>query len=238
MANSDNGSRIFPEIERTVFAEYGWGHEDEVTRVALDASQRTKFVGEYSGVALFRIAAVDGKLVLAGLFEKPHSELVPIGPTTLVDDGSGMRIELAPEGVRLVPRQGAPVVIPRGNAPLLLLEDGNADGAAELWRAEAKTDPQRSRLDEDRANQIGYNLMHEDPKRALELLHFVVTVFPESSNAHDSYGEVLLATGDKAHALEQYTLARDTVDADPRIAPDMKESHRKLEDAAVQRLKN
>lgn len=238
MANSDNGSRIFPAIERTVFAEYGWGHEDEVTRVTLDASQRTKFVGGYSGVALFRIAAVDGKLVLAGPFEKPHSELVPISPTTLVDDGSGMRIELAPDGVRLVPQQGAPVVIPRGSAPLLLLEDGNADGAAELWRAEAKTDPQRSRLDEDRANQIGYNLMHEDPKHALEVLHFVVTVFPESSNAHDSYGEVLLATGDKAHALEQYTLARDTVDADPRIAPDAKESHRKLEEAAVQRLKN
>jgi hypothetical protein len=78
--------------------------------------------------------------------------------------------------------------------------------------------------------------MHEDPKHALEVLHLVVAVFPESSNAHDSYGEVLLATGDKAHALEQYTLARDTIDTDPRIAPEAKESHHKLEDAALQRL--
>ena len=193
-------------------------------------------MGEYSGIVLRRIADVDGKLVQIGPFEKPHSELVPIGPTTLVDDVSGTRIELAPDGVRLEPQQGAPVVIPRVSAPLFLLEDGNTDGAAELWRAEAKEDPQRSREDEDRANQIGYTLMHEDPKHALEVLRFVVAVFPESSNAHDSYGEVLLATGDKAHALEQYTLARDTVDADPRIAPEAKESHRKLEEAAIQRL--
>ena len=65
----------------------------------------------------------------------------------------------------------------------------------------------------------------------------IATVFPESSNAHDSYGEVLLSTGDKTHALDQYTLARDTVDVDPRIAPEAKESHRKLEEAAIQRLK-
>jgi len=238
MANSDNGSRIFPEIERAVFAEYGWGHEDEVTRVALDATQRAKFVGEYSGaVGMFRIAEVDGKLVLAGPFEKPHGELVAISPTSLVGDDGGMRIELAPDGVRLVPQQGAPVVIPRGSAPLFLLEAGNADGAADLWRTQAKVDVERARLDEDRANQIGYILMREDPKHSLEVLHLVVTVFPESSNGHDSYGEVLLATGDKVHALEQYTLARDTIDADPRIAPDAKESRHKLEDTAIQRLK-
>ncbi|MBK8583426.1 MAG: hypothetical protein IPL86_16895 [Flavobacteriales bacterium] len=54
-------------------------------------------------------------------------------------------------------------------------------------------------------NMAGYELLWAGKKQeAAALLKLNVDVFPNSSNAYDSYGEALLALGDSANAIANY----------------------------------
>jgi CubicO group peptidase (beta-lactamase class C family) len=54
-------------------------------------------------------------------------------------------------------------------------------------------------------NEWAYRMMAKGQnKEALEILKLNAYLFPESWNAYDSYGEILLKTGDKNKALEMY----------------------------------
>ena len=60
-------------------------------------------------------------------------------------------------------------------------------------------------LDENEMNVAGYELLRAGKlKEAAGFLKLNVDVFPNSSNAYDSYGEALLALGDSAKAIENY----------------------------------
>ncbi|MBK8581571.1 MAG: serine hydrolase [Flavobacteriales bacterium] len=60
-------------------------------------------------------------------------------------------------------------------------------------------------LDESEMNMAGYELLWAGKKQeAAALLKLNVDVFPNSSNAYDSYGEALLALGDSANAIANY----------------------------------
>lgn len=54
-------------------------------------------------------------------------------------------------------------------------------------------------------NEWAYRLMSKEQNaQALEFFKLNVYLFPESWNAYDSYGEILLKSGDKAKAVEMY----------------------------------
>jgi CubicO group peptidase (beta-lactamase class C family) len=93
MANSDNGFRLFPAVERTVFAAMGWpAAEPPIVRVAIDAAQRDRFLGSFrreDGLPLAISRSADG-LALARPFFEPV-ELVPVSGDCLVRTDNGAR---------------------------------------------------------------------------------------------------------------------------------------------------
>jgi hypothetical protein len=91
-ANSDNGFRIFDEITRAVFVEYGWpGADPVVVRTALEPAQRARFVGQFlDWAAPVAIAEQADRLVLPTPFEPPV-ERVPIAPDSVEQRDSDRR---------------------------------------------------------------------------------------------------------------------------------------------------
>jgi YVTN family beta-propeller protein len=59
-------------------------------------------------------------------------------------------------------------------------------------------------------NDLGYKLMERDKlKQALEIMKINVELFPNSSNAYDSLGELYLKNGDKAQSESNYKKSKD-----------------------------
>ncbi|HWU89297.1 MAG TPA: serine hydrolase domain-containing protein, partial [Kofleriaceae bacterium] len=106
MANSENGFQIFDEIERAVFAEYGWpGRDEPVVRVAIDPA---RLLGRYAYEGQPLEIAQGARLELRRPFTDPV-ELVPIAPDTVVALDDGTRYRLAADGGALEakhPRRG------------------------------------------------------------------------------------------------------------------------------------
>lgn len=60
-------------------------------------------------------------------------------------------------------------------------------------------------LSEDDINAFGYRLLGEQKmKEALAVFKLYTALYPKSSNAYDSYGEALVATGNKTEAIKNY----------------------------------
>jgi tetratricopeptide (TPR) repeat protein len=60
-------------------------------------------------------------------------------------------------------------------------------------------------LDEREMNSTGYEFMQSRKlKEAAETFRVNIKAFPKSSNVYDSYGEVLMALGNKTEAIENY----------------------------------
>jgi hypothetical protein len=55
-----------------------------------------------------------------------------------------------------------------------------------------EADPKVAESDESIANSLGYRVMGRDTGSAIEVLRLVATIFPDSSNAHDSLGEAYM----------------------------------------------
>jgi CubicO group peptidase (beta-lactamase class C family) len=60
-------------------------------------------------------------------------------------------------------------------------------------------------LDENEMNRIGYEFLQSGKlKEAAAIFKLNTTAFPKSSNVYDSYGEALMALGNKTEAIENY----------------------------------
>ncbi len=243
MANSNNGFRIFSELERAVFAEYGWpGADPQVVRFAMAPEDRVRLVGRYlDGRLPFVVAEVDGKLVRRAVFGVA-GELVPIaadaviardsGETLRPDASGGLQSTSGGQPARTFPRLADTV-----RHPLLELEADRLADAVAVWREQVRLDPQGAAEDERIANLLAYRMLGSDPARAIALLQLIAIVFPESSNAHDSLGEAYMITGDTQRAIEAYEQALATLDADPRIDADGKAASRARAEAALKQLR-
>jgi tetratricopeptide (TPR) repeat protein len=243
MANSDNGFRIFEEVERAVFAEYGWpGADLAVVRIALAPAARARFVGQYLvGIAPFAIIEQDGRLALRMPFQKPV-ELVAIAPDRVVQRDTGRQLHIAADGSLEVdapqrPTRKATRLADSARHHLFEIEAGRLDDAVAAWRDRSRTDPKAAFEEEVDANALAYVLMAEQPARAVDLLRLVAIVFPESSNAHDSLGEAYMNVGDKPRAIAEYEHAIRTLDTDPRVPADGRPARRAHAEAQLAKLR-
>jgi len=244
MTSSDTGYKLMPEIERAVFAEYGWpGADRPVERFALDAAQRQRLVGRYLfDREPFEITAQGDKLMLDTPFDTPV-ELVPIAADDLVrrDDGRHIRadatgpIEERFPGGPSAPHR--PITRLAGKHHQFELAAGNFDAAVAALRERLAADPQHAYDEENRLNGLGYNVLARDPAKAIEILRMVTTAVPASSNAHDSLGEAYMATGDKPRAIAEYERALATLDADPRVTPELRIQRRKHAEEQLAKLR-
>jgi CubicO group peptidase (beta-lactamase class C family) len=243
MANSDNGFQIFGELERAVFAAYGWpGADPLVERVALEPAQRARFTGSFvDGPAPVAITEQGGRLVVHAPFAEP-TELVPIAADRVAQRDSGRQFHVDAAGAlesRRPPQPARPLIrlAEPARHPLFELEAGRFDNAALAWRDRNRIDPKTAGDAENFANNLGYQLAQRDPAKGIEVLRLVAAVFPDSSNAHDSLGEVYLKAGDKPHATAEYELVLRTLDADPRVPEAARASRRSHAEAQLAKLR-
>ena len=67
------------------------------------------------------------------------------------------------------------------------------------------TDNQGYNISESNINSIGYELINQDRNMdALKILKLNTEKYPDDFNTHNSYGEILLLTGDKENAIKAY----------------------------------
>lgn len=230
MMNSDRVGPLFAEIERAVFAEYGWPDADRpVVRFALPASERTKFTGRYLDRGVPRVVAViEDRLTIRDVFGQPR-ELVPIAADTLVVRDSGEKLVHGPGGSLTAAWPDAP---PRPLArladdarhPLLVLTAGDPAGAAALWREKVQRDPAAARADAALADaHATLELLGDDTPGALAVLRLITDVFPDSSHAHPE-AAMFAREFDTARAAYERALA--LLDADPHIPTSEKPERR------------
>ena len=226
MANSDNGSRMFPEIERTVFAAMHWPGEDKpVDPIALPKSQRDRMAGTFTEEdgRVFTITATEAGLVQVRPFGEP-ARLVAVSGNALIHTDSGVRFTFTRDDTIEIAIGDRPVRkatrLARGaRLPLLELAAGRFDDAVALWKQQLlQADPRSAFASEVMHNLTGYELLVEGHgAEAIVIFRAVVAVFPDSSNAYDSLGEAYLAAGKKPEAIAAYEAAIAKLEADPRI---------------------
>lgn len=235
MTNSENGHFLFPEIERTVLRVYGWpGAATPIVRVALDPAQRKRFLGRYQLEDIpFEVIERGGKLVIRSPFDD-GSELVPTGADVVIHTRDASEIRVA-DGELRISNDGRPArAAARATTdhPLFLLEAGKFDDAVAALVASKS-----AKADEDRINLLGYRTLARDPAKAAEILRLNAVAFPDSANAHDSYGEALAKSGKSAEAIAEFERVLAVLAADARIPASDKPMFKKRAEDELAKLR-
>jgi len=224
MTNSDDGWRLFAEIERAVFAEYGWpGADKPIVRFAISAADRAKFVGRYLDRGVPRsVAVIDDRLTIRDVFGKPR-ELVPVAADKLVVRDTGEKLVRDAHGELTAAEEDAPArpltrLADDVRHPLLALAAGDLAGAVAIWRERVSVDPAAARADAALAEAFAFGLSRDDTPHALAVLKLIVEVFPESAGAHQGLAEVSWRAEDLSAARAGFERTLALLDADPHIS--------------------
>jgi CubicO group peptidase (beta-lactamase class C family) len=246
MCNSDNGFQIFPAIERTVFAAMEWkGADPVIERAPLTDADRQRVTGRYLTLEhqAFTVAVVGDRLTITRPFGDPN-ELVPLGGDSFVSSADGTKYTFDGTGAfeihLALDRRGlAARLLPDKTAPLFELEAGRFDAAVTSLKQRAAASTEAARTLEDFHNRYGYQLLQRGKiDAAITIFHAIVAVFPDSSNAYDSYGEALLKKGDKAAAIAAYEKAIALLARDPRIPPAERPARRTHAESQLAKLRD
>jgi CubicO group peptidase (beta-lactamase class C family) len=235
MTNSENGHRLFQEVERTIFAAYEWpGADAPVVRFRLDGNVRLQFVGRYTADGVpFEIVERGNELHARTPFGEP-AELIPTAPDKLIKVDDRTEIKLTANGLELHPSNRPPQLLVRGVSehPLFLLEASKPDEAVAALKA-----MKDGKTEEARINQLGYALLGRDATKAIEVFKLNASAFPDSANAHDSLAEAYAKTGNKGAAITSFQRALATLPGDPRIPAADKAAFKTRIDAELAKLR-
>lgn len=123
------------------------------------------------------------------------------------------------EILTLATRAGRPAPPAAGHLAELVWRRGGIGEAAGLIRAARDADPEWLPFPEQLLNAAAYRFMelgrHDE---AIGVLRLNVELYPESANVYDSLGEILMRTGDREGAIENYSrsLALDPANTNAR----------------------
>jgi CubicO group peptidase (beta-lactamase class C family) len=193
MANSDNLGEILFDVERAIFAEYGWPMAPELVRIAIDPAALAGFAGVYGkpGDPIV-VSYANDKLFAHRPFESAV-ELVPVGAKRFVTVGGQDTYTF---DAKLTTA-----------APLVELEAGRTDTARSAWMADPPMITERA------ASRVGRDLLQrKQPQLAVTVFELIGDVFPDSASAHANLGEAYEAAGDKPHAIASYQAALATLE--------------------------
>jgi hypothetical protein len=227
MANSDNGLRLFPEIERTVFTAMGWpGADVPVARATSSAAERAAWLGDYvvPGDIPFTITMQGERLSMLRPFSDPV-EVIVLGPKRAVHRGRGLYYSLRDDGFDILTARG-PVAtamrLPAGKkVPLLELAAGRSDSAIQAWRAQIAEAPNTPGAGPGAGIQLGQELLRDGKvDAALTVSRTLAIVFPWAPMVHVNLGAAYAASGDKAAAGAAYKEALLKLESATWIPPE------------------
>lgn len=222
MTNSDNGTKLMPEILRAIAAVYFWeGFQIEpITPVKLSADDLARYAGKYrvdSDMILVVTPAGTGFEVTGPSIEK--FELIPVSRESFVRRDSENRYTFGRRedgGAQLLisedaTTRSAPRVNPTTRVPAEDLEAGRVDEAVAAYKKLQAANPADPALAETRLNERGYDFLRKkDYAKAIALFRLNTELYPSSANTWDSLGEALEASGDKAGAVAMYRKCVET----------------------------
>ena len=89
-----------------------------------------------------------------------------------------------------------------------IIEANGIENIEESYIDLKKNHSDKYAFSENQLNQLGYYYLgHDKIEQAVAIFKINVDAFPKSSNVYDSYGEALLASGEKEKAIENYLKA-------------------------------
>jgi hypothetical protein len=160
------------------------------------------------------VSAGRGRVIVTDYFETP---LYPVSATKFVTDIPGMEFRLVKN------EQGGAMEVlcktrgyqkfvrrlpPNTRTPFELLQAGEYDQAIAAYRAFRHDHPGDDLVSEDRLNGLGYQFLRNTRlKEALAIFRLNTQLYPNSSNAFDSFAEAFEAMGDTPSAIDQYRKA-------------------------------
>lgn len=103
LTNGEGGTTLVGEVRRAVAAEYGWGDlgPPPIEVVELSEHELRRLVGRYHGPfdRPLRIEMADGELFSPAPYGRRR--MLPVGPTTFIDEETGVTLEARLDGDRV-----------------------------------------------------------------------------------------------------------------------------------------
>ena len=101
-----------------------------------------------------------------------------------------------------------------------IIDDKGIEGIAAAYAALKDEWPDEYNFSEDQLNNLGYYYMSQEKlEEAIVIFKLNVDAYPNDYNVYDSYGEALLAQGDREEAIENY---KKSVELNPGSAHGVK----------------
>jgi tetratricopeptide (TPR) repeat protein len=199
---------------------YNWGnYVREYKRLPPDNTAAEKYVGRYRNGSDGRIIITHegDKLLFKFIRNDKADELNRITDSTYVlgNTPAVIQFKQLPDGsLDLVISEDRRIagshlkVADNEMVPYEYLIKGEFDNALRGYEALLKADPNDNSIEEEQLNWQGYSQLEQGNKKlALDIFKINTILYPNSSNAYDSYGDAQKANDDKKGAIESYKKA-------------------------------
>lgn len=216
---NSNHPAFISELIRSVAITYDW--DDFVPtyqRRQMNFAKLNQISGRYriDGNRFIEIFQKDSLLYSKELLDGPE-ELVKISDSTYISRNNNQPIQLKtniktgklellvhnPDNGEIVStliRMDQEEII-----PMEMLLAGDFDLALKEYQALKKLDPNDPTIGENNLNNLGYSYMQNDKlKISQDIFKINTLLYPNSSNAYDSYAEAFMKNGDIDLAIENY----------------------------------
>lgn len=234
MVNSDNGVALAVEILRGLAQQEGWkGYLPEpLAPVALSSDALTALVGRYrvNGDEALSLESRGGHVFARNAVD-PEFELFPIEGDRLARKDRAIRygVVRSDGGVRALAieadaaRSEAPRMAPGETIPFDHVVAGRLEEAMSAYGALRAAKPDDPGVAEPRLNRLGYQLAGQGQlQTAIVVLQVNTGLYPDSANAWDSLGEVLLQNNQRERALECYRKVLEVLPRDKQASEALK----------------
>ncbi len=223
--NGQNGANLIREITNGIAKVYGWEKylPEEYKVVAIDDNEAYKYCGRYAvgSDAYFEVKKEQDKLIIN---QFDNAQLFHVGDGKFVTKFRLGNLQYKFESENNVTSVvyyfsdelgrflNEPVTCYRMNSgeklPIELLNEGQIDEAADLYRKIKKENPSDFYVSENRFNSLGYSYLGQNEfEKAIVIFQLNTEFYPESGNCYDSLAEAFMNSGDSEQAIINYKKA-------------------------------
>jgi CubicO group peptidase (beta-lactamase class C family) len=234
MTNSDSGYKLKLPILRSAAAAFGWDNilQPDYELAPLSSEELKLFCGNYKMEfdKTLKIYQQDNKLLYKTIYDEPMP-LDYVGGNTLLDASRTVKLELRSDTVSLYMNGNEIERLDNGEKLAGdYIEEGNIEQAVNFYRELIAKDSEMQNWLENSLNDAGYScLWRKAYKKAVAFLRIGTILFPDSSNAWDSLGEVYFEDGQYKQCVEAMKKSLEYNPNNQNAADFIKEAERCLE---------
>ncbi len=219
MINSNHPDFI-SELIRSVALTYEWDdYLPKYKKLPMDAEAVADITGKYlvRGFDFLEVVEENDKLMYRNGAGQDLTELIRVSDSTYVvrdfdalfqfkenPEKENMDIHIIDSGT-MEPRAVYGQLAEGTKLPLLMLMEGDFDGALSAYKDVMAKDKNDPAVNEGNINQLGYRFMGKDKNEvALNIFKLNTILYPKSFNVYDSYAESFMKMDQTDLAIENY----------------------------------